>query len=76
MLNTTKINSLKPKEKPYKLGDAHGLYIDVRPTGSKYWRQKYRYNTIEKLLLHGKYPIVSLAEARQLRDEALKLLSH
>jgi len=75
MLTSTKINSLKPKEKPYKTADAHGLYIDVRPTGAKFWRQKYRYNKVEKLLSHGKYPVVSLAEARKLRDEAIKLLS-
>jgi integrase len=75
MLTSTKINSLKPKGKPYKTADAHGLYIDVRPTGAKFWRQKYRYNGVEKLLTHGKYPIVSLAEARKLRDAAIKLLS-
>ena len=75
MLNPTKLNSLKPKDKPYKKGDAHGLYIDVRPTGSKYWRQKYRYNGKEKLLSHGRYPGVSLADARKLRDDAIELLS-
>lgn len=75
MLNSTKINSLKPKDKPYKVADAHGLYIDVRPTGGKYWRQKYRYNGKEKLLSHGKYPMVSLSEARLLRDQAIKSLA-
>jgi integrase len=74
MLNTTKINSLKPKDKPYKVADAHGLYIDVRPTGTKCWRQKYRYNGKEKLLSHGKYPMVTLAEARELRDKAIRQL--
>ena len=43
--------------------------------GQKFWRQKYRYNGVEKLLTHGKYPIVSLADARKLRDAAIKLLS-
>jgi len=74
MLTSTKINSLKPRDKPYKTADAHGLYIDVRPSGGKYWRQKYRYNGMEKLLSHGKYPIVSLKEARELRDAAIKML--
>ena len=72
MLTATKINALKPKVKPYKVADSNGLYIDVRPTGSKYWRQKYRFNGKEKLLSHGKYPEVSLAEARQFRDKAIK----
>ena len=75
MLTTTKINSLKTKDKPYKVSDTHGLFIHVQPTGSKLWRQKYRYNGKEKLLSHGKYPIVSLAEARILRDNAIKSLS-
>ncbi|MFT6100590.1 MAG: hypothetical protein ACJAYF_003148, partial [Arenicella sp.] len=74
MLTTSKINSLKPKEKPYKVSDAHGLHIFIRPSGTKTWRQKYRYNGKEKLLTHGKYPFTTLAEARKLRDEALTLL--
>lgn len=72
MLTVTKINALKPKDKPYKVADSSGLYIDVRPTGSKFWRQKYRFNGKEKLLSHGKYPEISLAEARQFRDIAIK----
>jgi len=75
LLNSTRINSLKPQDKPYKVFDAHGLYIDVRPTGAKFWRQKYRYNGKEKLLSHGKYPTVTLAEARVLRDKAIKAIS-
>ncbi len=74
MLTVTKLNSLKPQAKPYKVSDAHGLYIYVRPTGTKSWRQKYRFNGKEKLLTHGKYPLVSLVEARELRDKALRLL--
>lgn len=57
------------------MGDAHGLYIFVRPSGSKLWRQKYRFNGKEKLLTHGKYPNVTLAQARALRDDALSLLA-
>jgi len=74
VLTTSKINSLKPRERPYKVADANGLYIDVRPTGTKCWRQKYRFNGIEKLLSHGKYPTVSLAEARQLKENAIRSL--
>lgn len=75
MLTSTRLKSLKPQDKKYKCADAHGLYIEVRPNGSKFWRQKYRYNGKEKLLSHGKYPIISLAEARVLRDKSLKVLS-
>lgn len=66
----------KPKAKPYKLADAGGLFLLVRPVGpkspagSKLWRLKYRHAGREKLLALGSYPEVSLAEARRLRDEA------
>lgn len=70
MLTDTRIRSLRPKEKPYKVGDANGLYIYVSKTGNRYWRQKYRINGKEKVLSHGEYPFVSLQQARSLRDAA------
>jgi len=75
LLTSTTLKSLKPKSKQYKRADGNGLYIEVRPNGSKFWRQKYRFNGKEKLLSHGKYPLISLAEARVLRDSALKALT-
>jgi len=75
MLTDTKIKALKPKDKPYKIGDSNGLFIYVTPTGSKRWRQKYRINGREKLLTHGEYPFVTLQEARGLRDDARALIA-
>ena len=75
MLKDTKVKNLKGKEKPYKLGDSNGLFIYVTKNGTKFWRQKFRFNGKEKLLSHGEYPFVSLQKARQLRDEARQLLS-
>lgn len=60
----------KPKEKPYKLTDGGGLYLLVKPTGAKYWRMGYRFAGVEGLLALGKYPEVSLADARKLRASA------
>ena len=60
------------KDKAYKLSDGGGMYLDVRPNGSKYWRLKYRMHGSEKLLALGVYPDVSLAEARELRESAKK----
>jgi integrase len=74
LLTDTKIKSLKAKDKPYKLGDANGLYIYVTKNGTKYWRQKYRIAGKEKLLSHGEYPFISLQAARQLRDTARTLI--
>ncbi|WP_218048861.1 Arm DNA-binding domain-containing protein [Curvivirga aplysinae] len=55
-LTDAKIKAAKPKEKPYKLADGHGMYLDIRPNGSKYWRLKYRIFNKEKLLSFGVYP--------------------
>lgn len=74
MLNDTKCKSAKPKEKPYKLSDSGGLYMLVKPSGTKLWRAKYRHLGKEKLLSIGVYPLITLAEAREARDKAKKLL--
>ncbi|PZU09842.1 integrase arm-type DNA-binding domain-containing protein [Sphingomonas sp.] len=58
------------RSKDYKLADGGGLYLLVRPTGSKLWRMKYRFADREKLLSFGRYPDLSLAEARLKRAEA------
>lgn len=46
----------KPKEKRYKMADGGGMYLEVMPTGSKYWRLKYRFQELEKRLALGVYP--------------------
>ncbi len=60
----------KGKDKPYKLTDGGGLFLLVNPDGSKYWRMGYRFEGTERLLAFGKYPEVSLGEARKARAEA------
>jgi len=72
MLTDSKIKSLKPREKPYKISDSHGLYILVHPNGSLYWRLKYNFNKKEKTYSIGLYPLFSLSEARIERDKAKK----
>ncbi len=65
----------KAKEKPYKLADGGGLYLEIMPNGSKCWRMKYRYLGKEKRLALGVYPVITLADAREGRDRAKKLLA-
>lgn len=65
----------QPKEKPYKLSDGGGMYLEVMPNGSKYWRLKYRWLGKEKRLAFGVFPEVTLAEAREKREETRKLLA-
>ncbi|AFI88585.1 DUF4102 domain-containing protein [Pectobacterium parmentieri] len=64
----------KPREKAYKLADAHGLYLLVSPNGSKRWYLKYRFEGKESRIAFGAYPLVSLAKAREKRDEIRLLL--
>jgi len=71
-LTDTACRAAKPKEKPYKLSGAKGLYLEVMPHGSKLWRMKYRYADKEKRLAFGIYPEVSLKEVRDKCDEAHK----
>jgi integrase len=70
MLTDAKARKAAPAVRDYKLGDAHGLFLLVRPGGSKLWRLKYRIAGREKLLALGRYPEVSLADARAARDES------
>ena len=55
--------------RPIALADGHGLYVEVAPNGSRYWRMKYRLEGKEKRLALGVYPVVTLARAR---DDALE----
>lgn len=70
MLSVTQIRALKPKAKPYKVADAKGLFLLVQPSGALLWRVKYRFHGIERKISLGRFPDVSLKEAREKRDEA------
>ncbi|EAO6093401.1 tyrosine-type recombinase/integrase [Salmonella enterica] len=74
-LTARQISTAKPTEKPYKLSDGGGLYLLVNPNGSRYWRMKYRYAGKEKLLSIGVYPDATLAEARDKRTQAKRILA-
>lgn len=67
-LSDLQIRQAKPKEKPYKLFDGGGLFLEVSTSGGKLWRFKYRFGGLEKKLSLGAFPAVSLADARQKRD--------
>ena len=69
-LTDVSIKNAKPDSKPLKLFDGGGLFLLIAPTGSKWWRLKYRFAGKEKLLALGVYPEVGLAAARKKRDEA------
>ena len=68
------LRKAKPSSKPKKFSDGGGLFLLLHPSGSKYWRMKYRFIGKEKLLAFGVWPEVSLTEARKKRNEAKQLL--
>lgn len=72
-LNDRQIKHSKPKDKPYKLTDGNGLYLHITPAGGKLWRLKYRIDGKEKTLSIGKYPHLSLVEAREAAENARKM---
>ncbi|MBI1301934.1 MAG: DUF4102 domain-containing protein [Alphaproteobacteria bacterium] len=74
-LNDQTCKNAKPKEKPYKISDGGGLYLEVTPHGSKLWRLRYRFLNKQKKLSIGVYPTITLAQAREHRDEAKRLLA-
>ena len=70
-LTATQIQNAKPKDKPYKLFDGGGLFLQVTPAGGKHWKFKYRRNDgKEGMLSLGSFPDVSLEQARKLREKA------
>ena len=74
-LTATAIRNAKPGKKPQRLHDAGGLYLEVAAAGGRWWRFAYRFGGKRKLISLGVFPAVSLADARDRRDDARKLLA-
>lgn len=74
-LTDTAIRNAKPADKPVRLFDGGGLYLEIAPSGGKWWRLKYRFGGKEKRYSLGVYPDVTLAIARKKRDEAREKLA-
>src|ERR1700684_3472345 len=75
MLTDTAIRAAKPREKPYKLFDGLGLYLEIVTTGSKLWRLKYRHDGRENRLALGAHPDTSLKQARERGEGARRQLA-
>jgi len=69
------VRNLKPSAKPSRFFDERGLYVEVSPSGGKWWRLKYRFGGKEKRLSLGVYPDVGLKDARERRDRSRKLIA-
>ncbi len=74
-LTDIKVRSAKPQEKEYTLVDGDGMFLLIHPNGSKYWRFRFRFGGKQHLMAFGVYPEISLADARQKREEARRLVA-
>ena len=74
-LSDTAIRNAKPAEKPRKLADGGGLYIEISPSGGRWWRYRYRFKGKPNRISLGVYPAVGLKDAREKHAEARKLLA-
>ena len=74
-LTLATITKAKPQDKPVRLFDGGGLYLEISPSGGKLWRYKYRFDGKEKRLAFGAWPDLSLTDARNRHHEARKLLA-
>jgi hypothetical protein len=70
MLTEVEIKKAKPASKPYKLSDAHAMYLLVNPDGSRWWRLDYRFESKRLTISLGTYPDISLRVAREKREAA------
>jgi hypothetical protein len=76
MQTDNRVKTAKPQEKLYKLADERGLHLSVYPNGLRLWQMRYRFEGKEKTASLGKYPKVSLAEARDKRDQMRRLIAN
>ncbi len=74
-LTAVAIKAAKGRDKPYKLTDGDGVFLYAPPNGGRYWRMNYRHLSKQKTLAFGVWPDTSLADAREQRDAARKLLA-
>ena len=68
-MNDVSVRKLRAKEKRYMVQDSDGLYLEILPSGTKSWKVRFTVNgkSVRKTL--GRYPDISLKEARLKRDE-------
>jgi integrase len=74
-LTANAVKHAKPREKPYKLSDRDGLYLLVKPSGSRYWRMNYRFGGEQRTVSFGRWPEILLADAREMLLETRRLLA-
>jgi Arm DNA-binding domain len=75
VLTDTAIRETKPRQKAFKMFDRNGLFLLVNPGGSKLWRWRYRFDSKEKLMALGEYPLVNVEQARELHFAVRKTLA-
>ena len=73
-LTDVRVRNAKPRERDYKITDGHGLHVLVRVNGSRLWRYRYEFEGKEQLMSFGAYPEITINAAREMHEEARKVL--
>ena len=76
MITDTKARKAKPRDKTYRISDSGGLALEIRPSGAKFWRYRYRLFGKAGMFTVGEYPTITIAEAREIRDWAKKCVAN
>src|SRR6202162_6668798 len=74
-LTDVSVRLARARDRAYKLSDGGGLCLLIQPSGKKWWRLRYKWEGKEQMLSMGVYPVVSLFQAREKRDDARRLLA-
>ena len=75
-LTEAKIKAAAIKEKAYRVADENGLFLEVRPSGSRVWRHRYSFQNRPSIITYGEYPLITIKEARGKRDATRSLIAH
>lgn len=75
-LTEAKIKAAIIKEKAYRVADENGLFLEVRPSGSRVWRHRYSFQNRPSIITYGEYPLITIKEARGKRDATRSLIAH
>ena len=75
-LTSIEVKNYKSEVKMYKKPDGKGLWLIIKPNGTKFWRYDFKYGNKNLSMSFGIYPEIGLKEAREKREDARQLLSN
>ena len=75
-LTDTQVRNVKPSDKAIQLVDGFGLYLEIRPTGAKFWRMRFWLDGKDSRMTLGRYPMMGIKEARAERERIREMVAN